>query len=275
MIHIATVHWETDKWIDIQLKYINRYVTQPFRIYAFLSGSAAKHRDKFYFASTEPIQSHAVKLNVLADIACHEAVSDKDVLIFIDGDAFPIASTDEVFREWLSSSPLAAIQRIENAGDIQPHPSFCITTVGFWRRIGGDWNRGYLWRNRHGVTTDVGGNLLKQLIENNVSWKAIHRSRSLFEHPLWYGLYGDIVYHHGAGFRFPISRLDKQLALNVIASSGFWGKVKSLLLLRLHYFKSGFFIKRTSVYKNLVNKHHHSSIEIYHRISSGYFDSST
>ena len=44
MIHIATVHWETDKWIDTQLKYINQNINQPFRVYAFLSSDAAKHK---------------------------------------------------------------------------------------------------------------------------------------------------------------------------------------------------------------------------------------
>jgi hypothetical protein len=27
-------------------------------------------------------------------------------------------------------------------------------------------------------------------------------------HPLFFGVYGDVIYHHGAGFRLPISRVD-------------------------------------------------------------------
>ena len=27
-------------------------------------------------------------------------------------------------------------------------------------------------------------------------------------HPLWFGLYEDLIYHHGAGFRPPLSRAD-------------------------------------------------------------------
>lgn len=231
MIHIATVHWESDKWIDIQLKYLNRYVRKPFRIYAFLSGSAANHRDKFYFASTEPIQSHAVKLNVLADIVCHEAVSDEDTLIFIDGDAFPIANTDIKFEEWLSTSPLAAIQRIENAGDIQPHPSFCITTVGFWRKIEGDWKMGFQWEYIPGLyRTDVGGNLLKLLNEGSVSWRKLLRTGGFIDHPILCSVYEGVIYHHAAGFRRPLSMYDRMNIPIVISN---W-KILTWLFVRLN-----------------------------------------
>jgi len=214
MIHIATVHWETDKWIDIQLKYLNRYIKQPFRVYAFLSGSAAIHRDKFFFASTEPIQSHAVKLNILGEIICHEAESDEDILIFIDGDAFPVADTENAFAVWLKDSPLAAVQRLENVGDIQPHPSFCITTVGFWRKINGDWKEGYEWKSSAGMMrTDVGGNLLDIMGKGNYEWGKIYRSMNLTAHPVLCGIYGGIVYHHASGFRRPLSQYDRMKTL--------------------------------------------------------------
>ena len=69
MIHIATVHWQDDRWIDIQLKYLNNNITHPFKVYAFLNGLERDHRSKFFYSSSEPIQSHAIKLNLLADIA--------------------------------------------------------------------------------------------------------------------------------------------------------------------------------------------------------------
>jgi len=36
MLHIATVHWKDDRWVDIQLKYLHRYVSREFKVYAFL-----------------------------------------------------------------------------------------------------------------------------------------------------------------------------------------------------------------------------------------------
>lgn len=209
MIHIATVHWETDKWVDIQLNHLQKNISQPFRIYAFLSGDASKHRRKFFYASTEPIKEHAIKLNLLADIIS-QCANENDPLIFIDGDAFPINPLDDFVPSTLKTFPLAAIQRIENLSDIQPHPSFCLTTVGFWRRIKGDWAEGYQWLSQGNIRrTDVGGNLLKILEDENVQWLNLHRSNPSPYHPIFFGIYNNLIYHHGAGFRDPMSRYDR------------------------------------------------------------------
>ena len=90
MIHIATVHWVSGEWIDIQLEYLRRFISEPFRVYAFLSGQAEDHRHKFFYSNTEPVIAHAIKLNLLAEIIGYHAGSPDDRLIFIDGDAFPV-----------------------------------------------------------------------------------------------------------------------------------------------------------------------------------------
>jgi hypothetical protein len=129
--------------------------------------------------------------------------------MFIDGDAFPIGDVATFARAALADFPLLAVQRLENLGDVQPHPCFCVTTVGFWKQLGGDWKRGYEWRNALGeLTTDVGGNLLGQLERAGIRWLPLHRSNRVNLHPIWFGVYQDLVYHHGAAFRGPWSRLD-------------------------------------------------------------------
>ncbi len=209
MIHIATVHWQDDRWIDIQLKYLNANVTHPFKIYAFLNGLERDHRSKFFYSSSEPIRSHAIKLNLLADMAAFNAEHGDDLLIFIDGDAFPVGDVLQFARSKLNEYPLVAILRRENDGDIQPHPSFCVTTIKFWKEIDGDWKDGFGWKNTRGENvTDVGGNLLKILNEKKIDWYPMLRSNRRDLHPLWFGLYEDLIYHHGAGFRQPVSRAD-------------------------------------------------------------------
>lgn len=209
MVHIATVHWKDERWIDVQLRYLNMHVTPPFKVYAFLNGLDHDHRRKYFYATSEPIESHPVKLNLLADMAAFNAESERDLLIFIDGDAFPIANVIEFARSKLREYPLVAVQRRENAGDIQPHPSFCVTTVKFWKDIGGDWKEGFDWKSAAGErVSDVGGNLLKILNERHIQWYPMLRSNRRNIHPLWFGLYDDIVYHHGAGFRSAICRAD-------------------------------------------------------------------
>ncbi|MEL6657192.1 MAG: hypothetical protein AAFP77_18090 [Bacteroidota bacterium] len=209
MIHVMTVHWLDSRWIDIQLSYLKKNIDRPYLTYAFLNGISTEHYDKFHYVSDENIKQHAVKLNLLADMACFNAESDDDWLFFIDGDAFPIASVDQYAQPKLEKNPLIAVQRKENFADIQPHPSFCITTVGFWKQIRGDWKSGYTWNNARGESvTDVGGNLLGILNEKGFDWYPVLRSNIIDLHPLSFGLYGDVLYHHGAGFREHISRVD-------------------------------------------------------------------
>jgi hypothetical protein len=191
------------------LKYLNEFIREPYQVYAFLNHLSPEHRSKFFYSSTEEIVPHAIKLNLLADMACFNSRDDSDWLVFIDGDAFPVADVVSFGRKHLQEHPLMAVQRKENFGDIQPHPSFCLTTVGFWKEIHGDWKEGFRWKNSVGISvTDVGGNLLGLLQKQNVHWQPLLRSNRTELHPLYFGIYGDIVYHHGAGFREPYSRLD-------------------------------------------------------------------
>jgi len=210
MINIVTVHWKDDRWIDIQLDYMRRNIDEPFRVFAFLNFVPDRHRCKFYYCSTEKIESHAVKLNLLADMVALHSSDQNDWLMFLDGDAFPIRNVVPYGREKLRRFPLTAIQRRENVGDVQPHPSFCLTTVGFWKEIGGDWNEGFEWRDTTAqMVTDVGGNLLQILNEKQIEWHRMLRSNRSNWHPLWFGIYDHLIYHHGAGFRRPIARIDE------------------------------------------------------------------
>jgi hypothetical protein len=223
MIHVATVHYQNDEWIDIQLEYLEKYLDREFKVYAFLNEIDERHQKKFFYCSTEPVtassqeEEHAIKLNILADVIGISSDSPDDLLIFLDGDAFPVSDVFSYARSKLKEYSLAAVQRLENAGDIQPHPCFCVTTVGFWHDIGGDWKPGYRWVNDRGEVTDVGGNLLGILEENDVDWYPMRRSNDKNMHPLWFGIYDNVIYHHGAGFRSAVSRLDieRNILLNI------------------------------------------------------------
>ena len=214
MIHIATVHWKSDRWIDHQQDAFERYVPQPYSVYAFLNDLPRDRQDRFFYASQEPIASHATKLDILADLAFFNAASDDDVLIFIDGDALPVSSISRLLSSKLVDARLIAVQRYENNGDIQPHPCFCVTTVGFWHELESDWHPGETWLDLDGnEKTDPGGNLLAVLKERDIVWLPLTRVNRLNPHPVLFGLYGDddgpLVYHHGAGSRPAITRADR------------------------------------------------------------------
>ena len=217
MLHVATVHWRDDRWIEPQREYLERHVEQPFQVWADLEGVQAP-ADAFHhvedLAATKTFKngifSHTEKLNALATAIAAEAASD-DVLLFLDGDAFPIAPADAALVEALARVPLVAVRRDENLDDEQPHPSFCATTVGFWTDLRGDWNPGYTWKNAAGKdVTDAGGNLLGLLRERDAEWEPLLRTNLVNLRPLWFGVYGDLAYHHGAGFRGGLCRRDRE-----------------------------------------------------------------
>ncbi len=201
MIHIATVHWAHDRWIDTQLHYLERNIEEPFLLYAWLDKGMEEHAGKFFYSTDVPVKEHEYKLTVLGDLVAHAADPD-DMMLFIDGDAFPIAPMAGFLHEKLEQYPLVAVRRDENNGDPQPHPLFCAMRASLWLDLPGDWRRGHTWKDEQGQTvTDVGGNLLGLLEERGVEWYPLLRTNKLNPHPLQFGVYGDLVYHHGGGFR--------------------------------------------------------------------------
>lgn len=199
----------------MQRQYLERHVARPFEVWSSLQGiedSFASRFDRVF--DQGGVRNHANKLNQIASEVCDEAAPN-DLLLFLDGDAFPIADLEPLLAEKLSAAPLVAVQRSENLGDYQPHPCFCVTSVGTWLRIRGDWGAAATWKVsglRYDSVTDVGGNLLRRLEVTHTEWIPLLRSNGHNLHPLFFGIYGDLVYHHGAGFRDPASRIDRELS---------------------------------------------------------------
>jgi hypothetical protein len=200
VLHIATVHYGSPQWIEIQTRHLREQVSVPYTTWTSLEGidpCYARHFDRV----VDQAGTHAGKLNHLAVEIAGEAAPE-DLLMFLDGDAFPIADPMPRIREGLRGSELLAVRRAENVGDRQPHPCFCVTTVGAWRALGGDWSAGYRWLDEKGRrVTDVGGNLLRILELTGTSWTELTRSNRRNLDPVFFGVYGEVVYHHGAGFR--------------------------------------------------------------------------
>ncbi len=172
----------------------------PYQVWASLEQidpAQGVHFDRV----VEQLGSHAGKLNHLAMEISQEA-ADEDLLMFLDGDAFPIAPLAPFIAEGLSRAPLIAVRRAENVDQPQPHPCFCVTTVGTWRSLPGDWSGGPTWPGGQGWdVTDVGSLLMRELELAGLPWVQVLRSNRRNLDPLYFAVYGDVVYHHGAGFR--------------------------------------------------------------------------
>src|SRR5580658_8207411 len=208
VLYIATVHFKSPKWIDIQSQFLRRHITEPFRTFAVLNQIPSSWNSRF--DTVIPAKGrHEAKLNLLA-AEMSEVARPDDILLFVDGDAFPVADPMPTVYKALAESSLVAVRRNENWGDCQPHPSFCAIRVSEWERLHGDWSPGRTWLSDTGHTvTDPGANLLASLERTGSTWTPLLRSNTWNPHPLWFGIYGDIVYHHGAGFRAPRARADR------------------------------------------------------------------
>lgn len=200
MLYVASAHYGSPRWIEIQTSYLRKHISVPYQTWSSLEGidpSYAVHFDRV----VEQLGSHAGKLNHLAMEISQEA-EDDDLLMFLDGDAFPIAELMPFINERLAKAPLLAVRRAENVNEPQPHPCFCVTTVGTWRALPGDWCSGPTWLDARGKPGgDVGGNLLRRLELTNTPWIDVLRSNRRNLDPLYFGIYGETIYHHGAGFR--------------------------------------------------------------------------
>jgi len=200
VLHIATVHFASPRWIEIQTRHLREHIPVPYMTWTSLQGI-----DRSYEAHFDRVIDqagiHPGKLNNLAVEIGSEA-DDEDLLMFLDGDAFPIANPMPLIEQGLSRAPLVAVRRAENGGDEQPHPCFCVTTVKTWRELPGDWSPGHKWKLADGTrATDIGGNLLRVLELTNTPWVDVLRSNRAHIDPLFFAIYGGVIYHHGAGFR--------------------------------------------------------------------------
>jgi hypothetical protein len=211
MFHVVTVHWNSDAWIDPQRYHLGKHLPEETSVYAALHGVPDRRFSEFYYAA-DLEGSHPDKLDALARVVL-DGARDDDFIVFLDGDAFPIRP---IPSDLLGPAPLAAVRRAENLGEQYPHPCFCVTTVGFWRRVEGSWQPGPIVPNALGQPiTDVGCTLFRTLEDRAEEWTPLLRSNTTNLHPLWFGVYANLAYHHGAGFRDRLEHVDARGAKTI------------------------------------------------------------
>ena len=215
MIHIITIHFKTPKWVDLQLKQIDKH-TSDYKVWTYCDGfGISPHKHKFHFCenfkqsrsvSKVGFKNHMAKLNSLTQVVLRDVdTQDDDLLIWLDSDSFPVNNVNDYVSGKMSKYPLIAINRPENDGDVIPHPSFTSTSVSFWKRHKLNWNG--IPEGKLG-TLDPGGELYRYLLNKNIEWYKLLRTRLLTDHPVWFTIYDDLIYHHGAGSRGRCCRLD-------------------------------------------------------------------
>jgi hypothetical protein len=254
MIHYITVHFSSDKWVDIQLKHIEKF-TSDYKVWCFFDEhmDTSPHKHKFNFLKNhdniEGISGsydHATKLdNLFKIVAKDKNTKDDDVVIFLDSDAFPIDNVNEYIEPKLKCYNLAGVSRPENDnGHCCIHPCFTFSTVGFWKKNNLTW---------HGVDmnfpivnpiNDTGGLLYQDISKKNIKCYKIYKTKksSIDVHPAFFSSYGDIAYHHGAGSRKFFSRSETAF---IRKNRDFFNlKYSSINELALREINNGYFINQ-------------------------------
>lgn len=192
MINVATVHWKSRAFQGVQRRHLDRNLA-GCRVWAFVDRmqEGSDEDGLYHFHADSGETNHLVKLDMLADMICRSS-GDGEVILFLDGDAWPVAPIGGLVSESLQRHPLGAVVRREN-GERYPHPCFMYTTVGYWRSAGLTWSGNEINYN------------LKVLESRGDGWTRLFRTGGLSDHPVFFSIYGDAVYHHGAGFRVPVS----------------------------------------------------------------------
>lgn len=207
MIRFITIHHETDKFLYLQKTYIEKNTNDDYIVYCGYSNISPANLDEKYklIDLTNQSHHHADRLNILYNFAKTDANED-DIIIFIDSDCYPISQNwISELKKYLNENPIAAIQRKENFSaplgcvpELHPHPCFFATTVKFWSS-----------NNLKFDTQETAGYQIGLwLLKNNLDFYKLLRSNTVNIHPLMFGVYNDIIYHHGAGNRPPYDGAD-------------------------------------------------------------------
>lgn len=211
MLHILTVHHRDPRFAPLQLAALHRHLSGPVRTWAVLDAVPDVGFDRT--VTCESTQ-HGPRLDALAKAALQEA-SDDDVLVFLDGDAWPVADLDRPIADGLAEGALVAVRRDESRGAGWPHPLFTAVPVDTWEELDCSWVP-QLWPDPTVPHRwDVGVGVLAALTEHDWRWQAWTRRNRTNPHRLFLALYGPdrpLIWHHGAGFRAKASGTDRTVA---------------------------------------------------------------
>ena len=151
----------------------------------------------------------AMAAQALADGASHIATFDQD--------SFPIADewVDVLAGAMPETSGVAGVLRAENGDTVLPHPSGLMIRRDFFERFGpsfspdSDMTREFrAFLRTTGQSSDTGIRIAYILWSQRLGWGELLRSNVRDEHFLIAGVYGDIVFHLGAGVRSSLFRAD-------------------------------------------------------------------
>jgi len=228
------------KFLDMQISNYKKTTDEDYQLYVALYGNdyatlSEKYtdRDEVSFIDLSNLNSEGVVLlngepghhdqhwyrmnytyeKLLEDVGEFE---DDDLLVFTDCDAWPIKDNwSKEIREHLEKHAVVSIQRRENPEPLlkeeykpYPHASFYVMKAKVWQENYG-YPNGLSWSLNPSLTISTMGPTMKVWLESKgLTSYPLLRTNVIDIHPLYFGVYGDLVYHHGAGTRLKYDSAD-------------------------------------------------------------------
>ena len=220
MIYIVTNHHgpSVDKFVHLQSKYLQRYSESNYKVFCGISNfghdpeknswnikADPQYMGNYELISTDDIRlenQHHTKMNFLSKmIKDNHQISDEDLLVFLDGDAFPVSHWESTVREALQEHKVVCVYRTENLEPLvpdeqkpYPHLMFVAVKAKFWFENEIIWEKSWCGN----IEGPIGPPLKFWLEENGHTTYPLLRSNKVDVHPLFFGVYGDLIYHHGS-----------------------------------------------------------------------------
>lgn len=181
---------ESYKWYQIQKEFISRN-TFNFEHAIYLNNISFEHHGCVVgeVATNEP--GHVQHYNGLCELIKYAESGDYRAWLILDCDCFPV--DDEWEFKLINRN--SAVVRTENF-DTFIHPS-CVYCVD--RSI----------KFEISTMTNLLGNSFSELIGVGDGYFPLFRTNKINYHPVAYGVYYDVFYHHGAGSRYMGFRSDR------------------------------------------------------------------
>ena len=223
MIHIFSLHFKDDRWSKLQLDSIHKHVKVPYKTYSVYShmetDTYKKWEDKWDIFLVKEQGKHEHKSGKFHLTDGHRAIipeilknaNSDDIFLRLDSDAILIDNIDESFIEKVNKHKFIAIKEPQHEWDTTyhtPHPSLWTFPIAFLNTELSH-RMSELLEDGH---SNWWGGVVRWLYENSIEWYPLERSNKINLHPLYFGIYGDLVYHHWAGSRDMITRPDRKLA---------------------------------------------------------------
>ncbi|WP_146393514.1 hypothetical protein [Allorhodopirellula solitaria] len=209
----------SQKWMKIQKRFFDKNTTHKINWHVVVKNREDKLMAESIFACKPLLVEKKCKWgsmdHSLSIRAMHESISgfldNDDVLLIIDSDAFPIANIDSLIACIVEDiENIYGIQRTDN-GDYYCHPAFIMLKQKTVRYLSGFLpnDSKSVWlpygvRNRYMPhKKDAVGCLTYCIDRANLRWSPLLRTNVLDVMPVLFGVYGNLIYHHGCGSRHP------------------------------------------------------------------------